>query len=91
MLNALCFSVADVREGNLKAILGLFFSLSRFKQQQKTQQTSLQNHNLPSHHSSSSSTSSSPSKSNNLNGNRSIGGRPSNFNGNLESRSAFIH
>lgn len=29
---------ADIRDGNLKAILGLFFSLSRHKQQQKTQQ-----------------------------------------------------
>ncbi|XP_052238109.1 neuron navigator 3-like isoform X5 [Dreissena polymorpha] len=28
----------DIRDGNLKAILGLFFSLSRHKQQQKTQQ-----------------------------------------------------
>ena len=25
----------DIRDGNLKAILGLFFQLSRFKQQQK--------------------------------------------------------
>lgn len=31
-------SSADIRDGNLKAILGLFFSLSRHKQQQKTQQ-----------------------------------------------------
>ena len=29
---------ADIRDGNLKAILGLFFSLSRHKQQQKTAQ-----------------------------------------------------
>ena len=28
----------EIREGNLKAILGLFFQLSRFKQQQKLQQ-----------------------------------------------------
>lgn len=28
----------DVRDGNLKAILGLFFSLSRHKQRQKQQQ-----------------------------------------------------
>jgi len=28
--------VTDIREGNLKAILGLFFSLSRHKQQQKS-------------------------------------------------------
>ncbi len=32
------FLLADIKDGNLKAILGLFFSLSRFKQQQKTQQ-----------------------------------------------------
>ncbi|KAK6169208.1 hypothetical protein SNE40_020304, partial [Patella caerulea] len=31
-------SAKDIKEGNLKAILGLFFSLSRYKQQQKTQQ-----------------------------------------------------
>ncbi|XP_048240088.1 neuron navigator 3-like isoform X12 [Haliotis rufescens] len=31
-------SAKDIKDGNLKAILGLFFSLSRFKQQQKTQQ-----------------------------------------------------
>ena len=31
-------SITDIRDGNLKAILGLFFSLSRYKQQQKTQQ-----------------------------------------------------
>ncbi|XP_076466294.1 neuron navigator 2-like isoform X3 [Babylonia areolata] len=31
-------SAKDIKEGNLKAILGLFFSLSRFKQQQKSQQ-----------------------------------------------------
>ena len=28
-------SARDVQEGNLKAILGLFFQLSRYKQQQK--------------------------------------------------------
>lgn len=27
---------ADIRDGQLKAILGLFFSLSRYKQQQKS-------------------------------------------------------
>ena len=37
-------SVADIRDGNLKAILGLFFSLSRYKQQQKTQQQQQQQH-----------------------------------------------
>ncbi|ESO84843.1 hypothetical protein LOTGIDRAFT_168332 [Lottia gigantea] len=30
-------SAKDIKEGNLKAILGLFFSLSRYKQQQKSQ------------------------------------------------------
>lgn len=29
---------AEIRNGNLKAILGLFFSLSRYKQQQHHQQ-----------------------------------------------------
>ncbi|XP_064600555.1 neuron navigator 3-like isoform X2 [Liolophura sinensis] len=33
-------SAKDIKDGNLKAILGLFFSLSRFKQQQKSQQQS---------------------------------------------------
>ena len=37
-------SIADIRDGNLKAILGLFFSLSRYKQQQKTQQQQQQQH-----------------------------------------------
>ncbi|XP_076079390.1 uncharacterized protein LOC143049654 isoform X10 [Mytilus galloprovincialis] len=36
-------SAKDIKDGNLKAILGLFFSLSRYKQQQKTQQK--QEHN----------------------------------------------
>lgn len=31
--------IADVRTGNVKAILQLFFSLSRYKQQQKQQKT----------------------------------------------------
>ena len=35
---SLCVFRTDIRDGNLKAILGLFFSLSRHKQQQKTQQ-----------------------------------------------------
>lgn len=30
----------DVKEGNLKAILGLFFALSKYKQKQKQQQKS---------------------------------------------------
>ncbi|GFO49081.1 neuron navigator 2 [Plakobranchus ocellatus] len=29
-------SAKDIKDGNLKSILGLFFSLSRYKQQQKT-------------------------------------------------------
>jgi neuron navigator 2 len=28
----------DIKEGNLKAILGLFFALSKYKQKQKQQQ-----------------------------------------------------
>ncbi len=37
-IDVLCsFVAADIKDGNLKAILGLFFSLSRYKQQQKTQ------------------------------------------------------
>ena len=35
----------DIKDGNLKAILGLFFSLSRFKQQQKSAQQQVQ-HNI---------------------------------------------
>ncbi|KAH9505652.1 Neuron navigator 3, partial [Bulinus truncatus] len=31
-------SAKDIKDGNLKSILGLFFSLSRYKQQQKTLQ-----------------------------------------------------
>jgi neuron navigator 2 len=39
----------DVREGNLKSILGLFFSLSRFKQRQRRelQQKQLQEASMP--------------------------------------------
>ncbi|XP_074661110.1 uncharacterized protein LOC141913823 isoform X4 [Tubulanus polymorphus] len=33
-------SAKDIKDGNLKSILGLFFSLSRYKQQQKSQQHS---------------------------------------------------
>lgn len=36
--NILGIWISDIKDGNLKAILGLFFSLSRFKQQQKTNQ-----------------------------------------------------
>ena len=41
----------EIREGNLKAILGLFFQLSRYKQQQKMlqQQPTGSNSNLFSH------------------------------------------
>lgn len=39
---------ADIKDGNLKAILGLFFSLSRYKQQQKTQQSQKQGDREPS-------------------------------------------
>jgi hypothetical protein len=38
MITKLSCIFSDIRDGNLKAILGLFFSLSRHKQQQKTQQ-----------------------------------------------------
>ncbi|XP_015193738.2 neuron navigator 2 isoform X1 [Lepisosteus oculatus] len=41
-------SAEEIRNGNLKAILGLFFSLSRYKQQQQQQQQ--QAHKPPSHH-----------------------------------------
>ncbi|GAA6079662.1 neuron navigator 2 isoform X1, partial [Tachysurus ichikawai] len=37
-------SSEEIRNGNLKAILGLFFSLSRYKQQQQQQQSSLHTH-----------------------------------------------
>lgn len=30
------FGILDIRDGQLKSILGLFFSLSRYKQQQKS-------------------------------------------------------
>ncbi|XP_061889373.1 neuron navigator 2 [Entelurus aequoreus] len=38
-------SAEEIRNGNLKAILGLFFSLSRFKQQQQQQQQQQQRQN----------------------------------------------
>ncbi|XP_025097067.1 neuron navigator 2-like isoform X3 [Pomacea canaliculata] len=41
-------SAKDIKDGNLKAILGLFFSLSRYKQQQKTQQSQKQGDREPS-------------------------------------------
>uniref|UniRef100_A0A8C5PML6 Neuron navigator 2 n=1 Tax=Leptobrachium leishanense TaxID=445787 RepID=A0A8C5PML6_9ANUR len=37
-------SAEEIRNGNLKAILGLFFSLSRYKQQQQTQKLTQQYH-----------------------------------------------
>uniref|UniRef100_A0AAQ4NVV8 Neuron navigator 3 n=1 Tax=Gasterosteus aculeatus aculeatus TaxID=481459 RepID=A0AAQ4NVV8_GASAC len=37
-------SSEEIRNGNLKAILGLFFSLSRYKQQQQQQQQQQQHH-----------------------------------------------
>jgi len=40
------FLIIDIKDGNLKAILGLFFSLSRFKQQQKSLQQK-QDHSQP--------------------------------------------
>ncbi|XP_057687881.1 neuron navigator 2 isoform X2 [Corythoichthys intestinalis] len=43
-VNTQGLSAEEIRNGNLKAILGLFFSLSRFKQQQQQQQQS-QRHN----------------------------------------------
>ncbi|XP_075694232.1 neuron navigator 2 isoform X3 [Rhinoderma darwinii] len=45
-INIQGLSAEEIRNGNLKAILGLFFSLSRFKQQQ--QQTQKQNYHQPS-------------------------------------------
>uniref|UniRef100_A0A3Q3W0G2 Neuron navigator 3 n=1 Tax=Mola mola TaxID=94237 RepID=A0A3Q3W0G2_MOLML len=39
---------AEIRNGNLKAILGLFFSLSRYKQQQQQQQQAQRQHSQPS-------------------------------------------
>uniref|UniRef100_A0A4W4HSC8 Uncharacterized protein n=1 Tax=Electrophorus electricus TaxID=8005 RepID=A0A4W4HSC8_ELEEL len=44
-------SIAIIRNGNLKAILGLFFSLSRYKQQQQTQRQSSQQLHTPHTHS----------------------------------------
>ncbi|XP_061620477.1 neuron navigator 2 isoform X3 [Phyllopteryx taeniolatus] len=44
-VNTQGLSAEEIRNGNLKAILGLFFSLSRFKQQQQQQQQSSQRHN----------------------------------------------
>ncbi|XP_076879249.1 neuron navigator 2 isoform X3 [Brachyhypopomus gauderio] len=42
-------SAEEIRNGNLKAILGLFFSLSRYKQQQQTQKQSTQQPHVASH------------------------------------------
>ncbi|XP_026866944.2 neuron navigator 2 isoform X1 [Electrophorus electricus] len=44
-------SAEEIRNGNLKAILGLFFSLSRYKQQQQTQRQSSQQLHTPHTHS----------------------------------------
>ncbi|XP_072448877.1 neuron navigator 2 isoform X5 [Chiloscyllium punctatum] len=41
-------SAEEIRNGNLKAILGLFFSLSRYKQQQQQQQQQTQKQQQPS-------------------------------------------
>uniref|UniRef100_A0A3Q3WKP0 Calponin-homology (CH) domain-containing protein n=1 Tax=Mola mola TaxID=94237 RepID=A0A3Q3WKP0_MOLML len=41
-------SAEEIRNGNLKAILGLFFSLSRYKQQQQQQQQAQRQHSQPS-------------------------------------------
>ncbi|XP_071975018.1 neuron navigator 2 isoform X3 [Engystomops pustulosus] len=47
-INIQGLSAEEIRNGNLKAILGLFFSLSRFKQQQQQQQqTQKQNYHQP--------------------------------------------
>ncbi|KAM9301882.1 neuron navigator 2 isoform 2-T2 [Gastrophryne carolinensis] len=46
-INIQGLSAEEIRNGNLKAILGLFFSLSRFKQQQQQQQQQKQ---PPNHH-----------------------------------------
>jgi hypothetical protein len=37
-----CSHIADIADGNLKSILGLFFNLSRYKQAQKHQQQAQQ-------------------------------------------------
>uniref|UniRef100_A0A6I8R286 Neuron navigator 3 n=1 Tax=Xenopus tropicalis TaxID=8364 RepID=A0A6I8R286_XENTR len=62
-INHFFSSLSEIRNGNLKAILGLFFSLSRFKQQQHQQQQYYQSLvELQQHvtHSSSSSETSQP-------------------------------
>ena len=40
------FIFSDIKDGNLKSILGLFFNLSRYKQQQKALQQQQQQHNF---------------------------------------------
>ncbi|KAM9764002.1 neuron navigator 2 isoform 3-T3 [Dama dama] len=47
-INIQGLSAEEIRNGNLKAILGLFFSLSRYKQQQQQQQPPPQKPQLPS-------------------------------------------
>ncbi|XP_018410272.1 PREDICTED: neuron navigator 2 [Nanorana parkeri] len=46
-INIQGLSAEEIRNGNLKAILGLFFSLSRFKQQQQQQQKPQSYHQPP--------------------------------------------
>uniref|UniRef100_A0A3B4D7H2 Calponin-homology (CH) domain-containing protein n=1 Tax=Pygocentrus nattereri TaxID=42514 RepID=A0A3B4D7H2_PYGNA len=54
-------SAEEIRNGNLKAILGLFFSLSRYKQQQQQQRQQPVTHTHHTHsHSAQSSTNSAP-------------------------------
>ncbi|KAM4720976.1 neuron navigator 2 [Rhinophrynus dorsalis] len=43
-INIQGLSAEEIRNGNLKAILGLFFSLSRYKQQQQSQKQQQQQH-----------------------------------------------
>ena len=45
MLIGILVGISDIKDGNLKAILGLFFSLSRYKQQQKAA-SQQQQHNV---------------------------------------------
>ena len=86
-------SVADIKDGNLKAILGLFFSLSRYKQQQKAaqQQQQQQQHNLNQNTVTDSSSATSPTG---VPSNRTVGGVRSatdaNSNANPEMLSRYV-
>ncbi|XP_072528058.1 LOW QUALITY PROTEIN: neuron navigator 2-like, partial [Salminus brasiliensis] len=61
-VNTQGLSAEEIRNGNLKAILGLFFSLSRYKQQQQQQRQQPTTHTHHTHsHSTHSSTNSTPS------------------------------